>query len=127
MEQLVAVEEVILTQEEIFKHLCYINDILEEKKIKHWIVYGTLLGSVRQKGIIKYDYDFDLGVFYEDCQKILNLNEIIKVDSYLLEKGFGVVYNPFNKRETEYKWRVSLKLKYLDLQKIRRWIRETLR
>jgi len=114
LEQLSSIQEIPLTQEEIYKHLCYICDVLKAKTIKHWIVYGTLLGSVREKGIIKYDYDFDIGIFYEDYEKILNLNEIINEDGYMLQKGFGVVYNPLNKKESEYKWRVSLKLNYKE-------------
>lgn len=105
------------TAEEIFTHLSFISDLLTENQIKHWISYGTLLGCIRDKNIIPYDYDFDLGVIYQDVEKILNLNHTTKIkeSKYFLEKGFGVVYNTSNTKMSEYKWRVSIKVKYNDL------------
>jgi len=100
--------------DEIFSHLKFISNLLKDNGIKHWILYGTLLGAIREKNIIKYDYDFDLGDFYEDAERILKLNENINSLGYVLEKGFGVVYNTKKLKESEYKWRVSIKLKHLD-------------
>jgi phosphorylcholine metabolism protein LicD len=104
------------TPEEIFTHLSYLSSVLKSNNLKHWIIYGTLLGAIREKNIIKHDYDFDLGILYEDVENILKLNQIISKDNYTLEKGFGVVYNINNYKssESEYKWRVSLKLKHDD-------------
>lgn len=107
------------TPEEIFTHLSYLSSVLKSNNLKHWIIYGTLLGAIREKTIIKHDYDFDLGILYEDVENILKLNEIkLFREGYLLEKGFGVVYNvrnhSLNYKSSEYKWRVSLKLKFND-------------
>ena len=36
--------------------------ILEEEKIEAFLVFGTLLGAIREKGFIKHDLDLDFGV-----------------------------------------------------------------
>lgn len=38
--------------------------------ISWWLDYGTLLGSWREKNIIRWDDDGDMGIFYEDLQKL---------------------------------------------------------
>jgi hypothetical protein len=100
------------TPDELYKHMVYLTNLLSSYKIKFWISYGTLLGAIRQKNIIDYDYDFDLGILYEDYPKVLDLSEIVLKDGYILEKGMGTVYSSKNKKQSEYKWRVSIKLKY---------------
>jgi len=102
------------TKEEIFEHLTFTSKILTENNIKHWILYGTLLGAIREKDIISYDYDFDLGVYFEDTEKILTLNNSITNKKYKFEKGFGTLYSLKNKKDREYLWRVSIKVMYND-------------
>lgn len=103
------------TKEEIFQHLSFTSNILKDNNIKHWILYGTLLGAIRQKDIISYDYDFDLGVYYEDTDKILNLNHLIESKGYKFEKGLGTLYSMKNKKDREYLWRVSIKIMYNEI------------
>ena len=43
---------------ETFQDLC---KLLNERNIKFWLCYGTLLGYVRENGILKHDFDFDIG------------------------------------------------------------------
>jgi hypothetical protein len=111
LENLITIDTKI-SSDEIFKHLCFISDLLEQHKIKYWIAYGTLLGSIRQNDIIPYDYDFDLGILYEDYPKVLELNPLISSTGYALEKGTGTVYEYNNFKKCEYKWRVSIKIKF---------------
>ena len=66
------------TPDELFNCLKYMSNILSKNKIKHWICHGTLLGAVRSNDIIPFDYDFDLGAYLKDINKIIALNEIIK-------------------------------------------------
>jgi hypothetical protein len=100
--------------EEIFIHLSYISDLLKKNNIKHWINYGTLLGAVRQKDIIPYDYDFDLGVLIEDTDNIIALNPYIENDGYKLELTKGTLFNINKQKEREYLWRVSIKIVYQE-------------
>lgn len=48
------------------------ND-LEFAKIKYWIDWGTFLGAYRDKSIIAWDPDFDIGAFSRDKEKLLNI------------------------------------------------------
>eukprot|EP01059_Diplonema_ambulator_P030507 TRINITY_DN5244_c0_g2_i1.p1 TRINITY_DN5244_c0_g2~~TRINITY_DN5244_c0_g2_i1.p1 ORF type:complete len:292 (+),score=48.78 TRINITY_DN5244_c0_g2_i1:60-935(+) len=35
-----------------------------------WLDYGTLLGAVRDKGLLEHEYDLDIGITYEECSKM---------------------------------------------------------
>ena len=102
------------SQDEIYTHLKFISGYLTEKKIKHWLMYGTLLGAVRQSDIIPYDYDFDLGILFEDYPSILSFNENLNKYNYSLEKTTGAVYNYQKLKQVESRFRVSLKVKFND-------------
>jgi hypothetical protein len=103
-----------ISNEEIFTHLTYTSNLLTKHNINHWIVYGTLLGAVRENNIIKHDYDFDLGILIEDYLKILQLNELISADGYEFSKQLGTVYNIPYIKKCESKWKVSLKVLFKD-------------
>ena len=101
------------TTEEIFTHLKYIHSILEKNNISHWLMYGTLLGSIRNRDIIPYDYDFDFGIFYEDVDKILSIKQ--EDPSYEITKTTGTLYSTYSKFKKSYtKWRISLKVNYKE-------------
>lgn len=55
--------------------------ILNNNKIDYWLCFGTLLGIIRDKKLIEWDHDIDIGVF--DNKKIKNL--IVKL---FLKNGF---------------------------------------
>lgn len=77
----------------LFNHLVYVNSILEQARIKHWIMYGTLLGAVREHNIIAHDYDIDFGAYVEDVDKILELNKIIGQNGYKFGKAYTIGYS----------------------------------
>ena len=89
----------VYTPEELFRHLSFVSYVLTMNKIKHWLIYGTLLGAVRNQDIIPYDYDFDLGAQVEDTDKILALNDVIDKYGYKFERAFN-----------NNLWKVSLKI-----------------
>jgi phosphorylcholine metabolism protein LicD len=63
-----------------YKHLNKLNilikkihDILNKNKIDYWMCGGTLIGAVRDKGIIPWDDDADICIMKKDEMKIKNL------------------------------------------------------
>ena len=91
----------------LYIHLKFIDRILTKYRIKHWLMYGTLLGAVRQNDIIPFDYDFDLGAFVQDADKIMSLNRYIEKFGYKFYKP--EYYSSSCKKNI---WRVSIKIKY---------------
>ena len=58
--------------ENMFKN---INNLCQINNIKIFLLYGTLLGKIRDDKIICYDYDLDLGIKTEDFNKVKNILE----------------------------------------------------
>ena len=52
----------INSYQKIDKNLKSLIDILTENKINYWICHGTLLGIIRDKQLIPWDHDIDIGV-----------------------------------------------------------------
>jgi len=70
----------------IFKDFC---STLNKHEIQFWLCYGTLLGYVRENGIIKHDCDFDIGIWYSDYSK--ELENILILAGYKLIREFKSV------------------------------------
>jgi hypothetical protein len=105
-------EEHTYTPDEIYTHLVYIDDKLNSIGVKHWLMYGTLLGAVRDNNIIPFYYDFDLGAYVDDCNDILKLNDTIKKDGYSLVKPETSAVDYKTLTEHKNVWRVSLKVMF---------------
>lgn len=62
--------------------------VLDNHNVKFGLIYGTLLGAVREKGFIKHDEDIDLFVLDEERENVLSsLHDLIA-------NGFDVIrYN----------------------------------
>ena len=99
-----------MKSDELYNHLKFISTILKQKGIKHWITYGTLLGAVRDKDIIPYDYDFDIGAKISDVDRILSLNSMISKVGYQLKKKHSYGYSFDNPKRRRMVWRVSIKI-----------------
>ncbi|XP_064608597.1 ribitol 5-phosphate transferase FKRP-like, partial [Liolophura sinensis] len=65
----------------------YLFDILEEHDVRYWLEGGSLLGAVRHKDIIPWDYDVDIGIYKEDIAKCEPLAKCAK-ESFIDEQGF---------------------------------------
>ena len=52
----------INSNKKIDQNLVSLINILTENKINYWICHGTLLGIIRDKKLIPWDHDIDIGV-----------------------------------------------------------------
>lgn len=67
------------------KLLTTVKELFDQHDIKFWPMYGTLLGFIRDKDFIEWDYDIDLGAWFYDYDKIVKLKEDIKKAGYEIE------------------------------------------
>ena len=58
---------------------------LNAMKIPFWLNFGTLLGAVREKKFIEYDYDIDLSMKIDDIDKTILLKEKLKEQNIPME------------------------------------------
>jgi len=52
-----------------------ITGVLDKHRVQYWLMYGTLLGMVREKRIIPWDHDIDLGVWSSDYDRVKDLKD----------------------------------------------------
>lgn len=60
------------TQNRLLRMAKCVHSILEDNSIPYVITYGTLLGSVRHKGFIPWDDDFDIYLFDDTYNKAID-------------------------------------------------------
>jgi lipopolysaccharide cholinephosphotransferase len=66
------------------ENLLLLKDIFDKNNIKFWLIYGTLLGAVRDKDFIKHDFDTDLGLFYSDIDKLYDIKQQLESNEFQL-------------------------------------------
>jgi hypothetical protein len=64
------------------KHL----DTLNAETHGYWLDYGSLLGAVRDGGMVPWEFDLDLGVEEADCPKFQGLKEQMEAEGMFLYK-----------------------------------------
>lgn len=67
----------------------------------YWLDYGSLLGAWRDGGIIPWEFDLDMGVMLEDCDKYLALKDALAKDGLTLYKRGD--YVPAKKKSVQAK------------------------
>ena len=65
----------------------YVFMVLESCKVRFWLEGGSLLGAVRYKDIIPWDYDIDIGIYKEDMIKCPVFSKL-KEEAWVSEEGF---------------------------------------
>ena len=55
------------------ENLLLLKKCFDAANVNFGLIYGTLLGAVREKNFIEHDEDTDVFVLYEDREKIFNL------------------------------------------------------
>lgn len=67
------------------ENLVLFKKIMNQNNVSFFILYGTLLGAVREQNFIEHDTDTDLGIFHKDR------SEFIKVIPQLIKNGFEII------------------------------------
>lgn len=84
-------------REELLKLLLNISLLLKQNHVQHCIIYGSLLGIIREKNIIKGDDDTDIFVFKEDfdrLRKILDYSKLYyKYNTNIIQVSFNNINN----------------------------------
>lgn len=69
-EDLTVEDAPVITEEQAKAVLFKTKELLDEKGLQFGLIYGTLLGAIREHGFISHDYDVD--VYVCDRQKLLS-------------------------------------------------------
>mgnify|MGYP001196538375 FL=1 len=85
-------EELLARRNEFFK----ICDVLDEMNINYFLQTGVLLGAIREKNFIKWDWGVDISVFSDEF-----LNKIDPLAESLKKEGFKILN--INKKKNNYK------------------------
>lgn len=80
----------------------FVDRLLTRHGLVHWLDWGSLLGAVRERGLIPWDGDVDFGVVTEDLRVIPDLRAEIEDAGFHLihqrRKRLKVVYSEVNHR-----------------------------
>lgn len=68
----------------LLKMLYRLNELFQKHNIKYFIDGGTLLGAVRNKGLIPWDDDIDLGVLHKEWHHLPEILKELSDDEYKL-------------------------------------------
>jgi LicD family len=61
-----------------YQQLKIMDKIFNENGIPYWITFGTLLGAIRNGGMIPWDKDADVEIFKDDSEKAMRLNHLFR-------------------------------------------------
>jgi len=67
------------------ENLIDFGEVMAAGNIKFGLIYGTLLGAIRENNFIKHDEDVDVFILAEDRQKLLNY--LFKLEEYGFKVG----------------------------------------
>ncbi len=73
---------------ELYQAMKDIHEVFTRCNVPYFADSGTLLGAVRNKGIIPWDDDHDLGVLSQDIPKILVLRPLLDELGYVINDVF---------------------------------------
>lgn len=59
----------------LYKNMSCLDKIFTDNKLGYFIICGTLIGAVRDKGLIPWDHDIDIGIMETDLPKMLALKD----------------------------------------------------
>jgi hypothetical protein len=92
------------------KVLAEANNLLDENNIFCWPDHGTLLGLIRDGGLIEGDLDLDLGIFINDYNK--KIEQLFKVNGFRLISEILIDGGEYGREQTFKKSGVTIDLFY---------------
>lgn len=73
----------------MLKVLADFHRVCEKNKIQYFLAYGSLLGAIRDKGQIPWDYDIDTWVHFEDKERLFKaLEKDLSNDYYFVSRYY---------------------------------------
>jgi len=94
-------------RDKLYEMLVDIKTVFNAAGIKWWMMFGTLLGAVRQQDIIPIDSDVDLGIAWEDMPKVDRVIPFLRDRYYRVQrwvKRYGKItmkYSMINKNRID--------------------------
>ncbi|OQX70738.1 hypothetical protein B6D52_03590 [Candidatus Parcubacteria bacterium 4484_255] len=74
----------MINERKYIKALRELKRILDKAGVRYWLDMGTLLGAIREGRFIPWDIDIDLGILFDEFEKLKRCLPLFK------EKKFGV-------------------------------------
>ena len=81
-----------------FETMCALDSFCREHNIKYQIIYGTLIGAVREKDFIPWDDDVDVIMDRDNYDKLCSLSEECPEGYRLVKPGEDNVFFDFTPR-----------------------------
>tara|TARA_B100000900_G_C20596750_1_gene723758 strand:+ start:1492 stop:2169 length:678 start_codon:yes stop_codon:yes gene_type:complete len=78
---------------------------LDKNKIDYWATGGTLLGTIRSKGMIQWDDDIDIAINIKDVSRLDNLKSVFNDLGLRLYKASGKYFKvKYGHRRDDHLW-----------------------
>lgn len=88
-------EMILRVQRRLLEMADVTSSILDRNRVKYFITFGTLLGSVRHGGFIPWDDDFDLMLFDDEYERALEcLRNELPPDMIVHDRETDPIYWP---------------------------------
>ena len=75
-----------MDEEKAVQGLKDVKEVFDKVGIKFWLKDGTLLGAIRDRKVIEWDTDIDMGAWYKEVDKIVSTFPELK------KRGFNVFF-----------------------------------
>lgn len=72
----------------------YFNKVCEKYNLKHFLIYGSVLGAIRHNGFIPWDDDIDVGMLRDDFDRFLEIADKEFFGDYSVV--YGLAKHSFN-------------------------------